>query len=316
MVVLDEWQRLGRRVAAVVAPAASRSRPWPLLRTASPRQKFESRLRRHGVPVFEVGRTDDWGALEEGLRPLEADILVSFGFPKLVPEDVLALFPQGGVNIHPALLPHYRGPKPIERLLIDDTWRDHGGLTLHAMSSRYDEGDIIATVTFDEPAWDSPQTLSDTTVRALDALLGEVIDLYARGRVRTRRQDPEPTSWAVLDAGGVIVTPEWTARRLERVCAFVANQTHVHASVNGRPFRLAGPVALLGPPTGAPPAVTPLRITFDLADARVTCARYGRIRRRLAGFRRNPQPISPLTSIRCVYDLIERPADTAGPVIP
>ncbi len=79
------------------------------------------------------------------LRTLEAlkpDVILSWFWPRLIPEAVLDLAPQGAFGVHPSLLPRWRGPDPyFWALSCGDS---HTGVTLHRLAAEYDTGHIVA----------------------------------------------------------------------------------------------------------------------------------------------------------------------------
>ncbi len=67
-------------------------------------------------------------------------VLLSFGWDKKIPKQLYSQF-KIAVNVHPSLLPKYRGWAPIKR-----AWEDkeaHGGATLHKLSEEFDKGEIL-----------------------------------------------------------------------------------------------------------------------------------------------------------------------------
>lgn len=77
----------------------------------------------------------------EKVRKLEADIAVSVLFAYVVSDDFIELFPQGCINLHPALLPHNRGRFPNIWSIVSKT---PAGVTLHYIDKGIDTGDVIA----------------------------------------------------------------------------------------------------------------------------------------------------------------------------
>lgn len=72
---------------------------------------------------------------------LHPDILVCFAYGKIFGPKTLALFPRGALNIHPSLLPRWRGPSPVPAaILAGDTVT---GVTVQYMAQEMDAGDII-----------------------------------------------------------------------------------------------------------------------------------------------------------------------------
>ena len=65
----------------------------------------------NGIPVYqpESVRTEESIAL---LRSLQPDVIVAVAYGKLLPAEVLAIPPEGCINVHGSLLPRYRGSAP------------------------------------------------------------------------------------------------------------------------------------------------------------------------------------------------------------
>ena len=71
-------------------------------------------------------------------------VLVSFG--KIIPESIINLFNPGIINVHPSLLPLYRGPSPIESVIINGDQQT--GVTIMQLSARMDAGPIYSQTVY------------------------------------------------------------------------------------------------------------------------------------------------------------------------
>jgi len=100
----------------------------------------------HTIPVLQPLSTDE---MTEGLHAIASSnnqtpigVLVSYG--KIVPQSIIDLFEPGIINVHPSLLPLYRGPSPIESAIV------HGdvetGVTIMQLSAKMDAGPIYTQV--------------------------------------------------------------------------------------------------------------------------------------------------------------------------
>lgn len=89
--------------------------------------------------ISAKGQPDDLLSL---LKPCQPDLVVCWGYPHLVPADVLALPRFGCINMHPSLLPRHRGRIPLAWALRegDPSW----GVTWHRMDAGFDTGRILA----------------------------------------------------------------------------------------------------------------------------------------------------------------------------
>jgi methionyl-tRNA formyltransferase len=226
-----------------------------------------------GVPVTTIALPVDWTSAAAMIEPLAADLLVCYAFPLLVPPEILTLFPQGGVNFHPALLPQYRGPNPVRCMVADGTWQAHGGMTLHIMTGRYDEGEILADVPFLRTAWKSAAHLRAAAAAAMADMVVEAIPLYCAGRLRPRSQPTGDFAYARYVPRVVTVRPDWTADHVAAAGAWLTSDPGLFVETEGRRVRIGRLLRCVGPPTGRQPNIRPLSVELDCVDARVAVAR-------------------------------------------
>jgi methionyl-tRNA formyltransferase len=93
---------------------------------------------RHGIPVH-VDESVEAAAAKIGM--LKPAVIYSFSYRHLIPESVLELASLGAFNLHPSLLPAYRGRAPVNWVLVNG--ERETGVTLHHMVARADAGDIV-----------------------------------------------------------------------------------------------------------------------------------------------------------------------------
>jgi methionyl-tRNA formyltransferase len=94
---------------------------------------------REGVECLEGASLKDPDVLFaiEGFSP---DIVISATFHQIVPQSILALPPKGAFNVHPSLLPAYKGPMPTNWAIIHGELQT--GVTIHEMTLGVDEGRV------------------------------------------------------------------------------------------------------------------------------------------------------------------------------
>jgi methionyl-tRNA formyltransferase len=90
----------------------------------------------HGISV-----NTDGVVVAARIGELKPSIIYSFSYRHLIPESVLELAPLGAYNLHPSLLPAYRGRAPVNWVLVNG--EREAGVTLHYMVARADAGDIV-----------------------------------------------------------------------------------------------------------------------------------------------------------------------------
>jgi UDP-4-amino-4-deoxy-L-arabinose formyltransferase/UDP-glucuronic acid dehydrogenase (UDP-4-keto-hexauronic acid decarboxylating) len=92
-----------------------------------------------GIPVFMPDSID--ASVEATVAATEPSVLYSFSYRYLINESVLGLAGIGAFNLHPSLLPAYRGRAPVNWMLVNG--EREAGVTLHHMVARADAGDIV-----------------------------------------------------------------------------------------------------------------------------------------------------------------------------
>ena len=100
----------------------------------------------HSIPTLTLGNLHHPETLQ-ALQTFQPDFLLTACFPRLLPAEILAIPRLGALNLHPSLLPAYRGPEPLfwqfyYGVTSSDATRT--GITLHFMDEKADTGDIIA----------------------------------------------------------------------------------------------------------------------------------------------------------------------------
>lgn len=147
-----------------------------------------------GIPVFTPMKLD--GIFREEIKPLNAGLLVSFAYGKIFGPKFLELFPLGGVNLHPSLLPRHRGPAPAPAAILSGDALT--GLTLQTLALEMDAGDILAQRIL--PLWGS-ETAADilewASETAPELLLG-TLDHWETNFSSKIAQDPEKITFCTL----------------------------------------------------------------------------------------------------------------------
>ncbi|WP_082222297.1 formyltransferase family protein [Mesorhizobium loti] len=283
--LLAGWVQSGNRIGAIVVPGFRR-RPKGFS-VGNIRRRLQRRLllKRYlgNIPtrLIEFGKPYDWDVLRRQLSGIEADVLISYAFPRLVPQDALAGFRMGGLNLHPALLPNYRGPHPLHRLVVDGQHAVYGGVTLHRMSVGYDEGDILAQVAFSEADWASKQSLAHSTATAFRMLVSGAVPAYCRGTLSGMPQPEGDFIWAELEPAHMMVLSSMPMEHVARLWRVLGTVPGIYLRMADCNVRLGVQIRRLGPPTGRAPIKRWASVEFDLADGRVVHLTYNRLLKRL-----------------------------------
>ena len=92
-----------------------------------------------GLPTFRADSQDDITGL---LKTKDFDLALAVSYGKLIPAEFINSMKCGSLNVHPSLLPKYRGSSPIQHTLMNDD--DFTGVTIQTLHpSKFDRGEII-----------------------------------------------------------------------------------------------------------------------------------------------------------------------------
>lgn len=137
---------------------------------------------RLGLPVEQPLRL---ATLPDRLRQLQPTVGVLFAFGRLLPPAVVAAFPRGILNIHPSLLPRYRGPSPVAQAIADGATET--GVSVMLLDDQMDHGPVLAQQT---TAIAPDETAEQLTVRL--AQLGTLVLLSVLPPYLARTLIPVP----------------------------------------------------------------------------------------------------------------------------
>lgn len=126
--------------------------------------------------VLVASRRDRLAPLLQSVKP---DLLISFFFPWRIPSEALAVPSLGAVNLHPSLLPRYRGPNPLGWTLRND--EPEMGLSIHRMDAQFDTGPVLAQARRPISDSDTVESLFEQQMNMAWELLPEMITRVAWG---------------------------------------------------------------------------------------------------------------------------------------
>jgi len=138
LVTLQTLYESGYNIAAVVTKPDSKQGRGQKLTTPCVK-RFASE---HNIPVWQPQKVSDINQNILALKQPVTGVLVSYG--KIIPQSTIDLFKPGIVNIHPSLLPIYRGPSPIESAIANGDKAT--GVSIMKLSAGMDDGPVYTQV--------------------------------------------------------------------------------------------------------------------------------------------------------------------------
>ena len=118
-------------IVAVVTPP--KTHPMSLV--------FCEYVKKMSLPIICPEKSINEEFVLERIRELNADLAVVTSYSQKFSQELLNTTKDGFVNVHPSLLPEYRGPNPYTHVILNDEIQT--GVTIHKMDANFDTGDIL-----------------------------------------------------------------------------------------------------------------------------------------------------------------------------
>lgn len=143
----------------------------------------------HNIETFTVGEVEGKikpANLSSLLIKLNVELIVLAGYLKLIPSELIDIFKDRIINIHPALLPAFGGKGMyglnVHRAVFNSSAKVSGA-TVHLVDNSYDTGKIIAQKCVDISDVKSPEEIADRVLQIEHKILPEVIKAFALKKI-------------------------------------------------------------------------------------------------------------------------------------
>jgi len=179
--VLDELEARGFVPQLIVAaPDKPQGRGMKL---KSPPTK-EWALKR-SIEVMQPAKLDT--AFVSAVQKNKWDLFIVAAYGKILPEELLSIPRCGTLNVHPSLLPRWRGPSPIQAAILHD---DYTGVSIMQIDKEMDHGPIVVQQRLDTDRWPEEATaLGQKLFTEGGRLLADNILPWLSGEITPREQD-------------------------------------------------------------------------------------------------------------------------------
>jgi methionyl-tRNA formyltransferase len=204
--ILSELIKQGYTIAAVISHyTESQSRDERPLEVAAIAEK-------HGIPVLLPNRPAD---IYDELDAFKADAAVLVAYGRIIPQKIIDLFPLGIINIHPSLLPKYRGPTPIESAVLNgDT---ETGVSIMSLSADMDAGPVYSQAQIPLDGTETKFEVYEKVSKIASDLLFDVLPSILSGELKATPQVGEPVYCRLLTKEDAYPNPsDFTAIEIER----------------------------------------------------------------------------------------------------
>jgi len=146
-----------------------------------------------GLKVVQPDSLKDNSAVNQ-LASFAPELIVSAAFGHILPPEILALPRAGCLNVHPSLLPRYRGSSPIATAILQG--EEVTGVTVMLMDVGMDSGPILSQRKESISTEDTTGSLTAKLARSGAQLLEETLPLWIGGQIKPQPQEESQASYA------------------------------------------------------------------------------------------------------------------------
>ena len=140
------------------------------------------------IPYISVRKAADLISTYE-IESAMAELGVVADFGIIIPQKMLNFFPMGVVNIHPSLLPKYRGPTPCQNAILNG--ETESGVTIIKLDKYMDHGPVIAQIVEEIKPSDTAKSLYERLFKIGTVLLRKVVVNFENSKVKLIPQNHE-----------------------------------------------------------------------------------------------------------------------------
>lgn len=148
---------------------------------------------KYHIPIAQPEKIRD---IVGKLRELKPDLIMVAAFGRILPKEILDIPQHGSLNVHPSLLPKYRGPSPIQSVILDG--EEKTGVTIILMDEKMDHGPIIKQQVIrlrgDETFEDLSKKLAESGV----TLLMNTIPFWLKDMITPEPQDETEATYTKI----------------------------------------------------------------------------------------------------------------------
>lgn len=187
--------------------------------------EVEEFAKNHNIPFYSNYSQEELLEILGGL-PAQVGVLVAYG--KIVPQSVIEHFEHGIINIHPSLLPKYRGSTPIESAILDGAKMT--GVSLMQLVSEMDAGPVFIQHEVELSGSERKEQLAHDLNLLGAKMLVENLELIIDGKLKPKHQHGDITICKKISKTDGVINTERPADQVSReIRAFSGwPKSHLH----------------------------------------------------------------------------------------
>lgn len=148
---------------------------------------------KYKIPILQPDKILDSKFKIQDSKP---DLIVVAAYGQILPKEILDIPKRGSLNVHPSLLPKYRGASPIQYAILNGDKKT--GVTIMLMEEKMDRGPILNQRTLEIEKDETSTTLHRKLANLGAGLLMETISKWMQGMIKPRPQDDAQATYTKI----------------------------------------------------------------------------------------------------------------------
>jgi len=168
---------------------------------------------KNNIPIYQPENVADFKLQITSLNP---DLIICAAYSLILPKEVLDVPKFGCLNIHPSLLPKYRGPSPIQYAILNGD--KETGVTIIKMNEKIDAGPIVVNykLQITNYKFTTPQLSQKLSEIGADLLL-KILPNWLSGKIRPQPQDESQATYTkIIKKEDGLINWQRSAQEIER----------------------------------------------------------------------------------------------------
>lgn len=148
---------------------------------------------KYKIPVIQPENIKD---IKKEIKDLEPDLAIVAAYSQLIPKDILEIPKFGFLNVHPSLLPKYRGSSPIQYAILNG--ETETGVTIMLMNEKLDSGKIVSLSRIPVSEGMDSEELTKKTAEKGSELLLDIIPKWMNNEIKPIPQDDKKATYTKM----------------------------------------------------------------------------------------------------------------------
>lgn len=148
----------------------------------------------HKIPLFQPKRIDQETITK--IKEIDPNLIIVTAYGKIIPKELLEIPKFKCINVHPSMLPKFRGPSPIQNAILSG--EKEAGITIMLMDEKVDHGNILSQIKFQIEPEDTTETLTEKIIPLSSKILSETILGWIEGKIKPQEQDDSKATYCQL----------------------------------------------------------------------------------------------------------------------